>query len=257
MVQVFQGQTKEDDMSELKQGSYTRTEGRQAGGTYPRFFTDSVKDELASAQQGRDIFKAEQRVEIIMPGISQLTKPVEKVNQSHIERWPEEYKRFKDGQEMSVDGIPLEQWPVLKREQVLELKYMGLLTVEHVAGMSETAIQRIPMYGRKLQRLAEAYLDEEKASALLLQTTASNERMERIIAEQNEKIANLSALTERLSSQVITMQNAPSPITTYVPGQHDPIGLAHQGQPQEPLVQSSLMDLPAPRVKRSKAEAAS
>jgi len=234
-------------MSELKQGSYTRTQGAPSSNTYPRFFTDSVKDHLATAQQGRDIFKAEERVEIIMPGISQLTKPVEKVNQEHIERWPEEYKRFKAGQEMSVDGIPLEQWPVLKREMVLELKYLGFQTVEQVAAMSDLAMQKIPMMGRRLKQLAETYLDDEKAAALLTQTTAANERLERTIAEQNEKIANLSALAEKLSSQVIAMQNAPSAIATYVPGQHDPVGVAQQAQPMEPVGQSSLANLPEPR----------
>ena len=231
----------------MKQGTYTRTEGRQAGGTYPRFFTDSVKDHAASAQEGRDIFKAEERVEIIMPGISQITKPVFKVTQEHVDRWPDEYKKFKAGMEMSVDGTPLEQWPILKREQVLELKYMDFKTVEQVAEMSEHAIQRIPMWGRRLKELAGAYLDEEQASALLARTTADKERMASTIAEQNEKIANLSAMCERLGSQLLNLQNAPSPISTYIPGQHDPIGLAQQAQPQAPAAQSSLADLPAPR----------
>jgi hypothetical protein len=242
---------------ELKQGSYTRTEGRASSNTYPRFFTDSVRDNLASEQQGRDIFKPEERVEIIMPGISQLTKPVEKVRQEHIERWPEEYRKFKAGQEMSVDGIPLEQWPILKREQVLELKFLGFMTVEQIADMSEHAIQRIPMLGRRLKQLAEAYLDEEKAGALLASTTAANERQERIIAEQNEKIANLSAMTEKLSSQLIALQNAPSPIATYVPGAHDPVEAARQAQQQAAGAQSSLNDLPAPRARRKATEAAS
>lgn len=231
----------------LKQGSYTRTEGRQAGGTYPRFFTDSVKDHVASAREGRDIFMSEERVEIMMPGISHLTKPVMKVTHEHVERWPEEYKRFKAGQEMSIDGTPLEQWPILKREQVLELKYLGFLTVEHVAAMSDLAMQRIPMIGRRLRDLAKAYLDEEAHASLLSRATADSERQQRIIDEQNEKIANLSALTEKLSSQVIAMQNAPSAIATHVPGAHDPMEAARQAFAQQPAAQSALNDLPEPR----------
>ncbi len=240
-------------MSELKQGSYTRTEGRQAGGVYPRFFTESVKDHLASAREGRDIFKPEERVEIIMPGISQLTKPVERVTQEHIDRWPDDYKRFKAGQEMALDGTPLEQWPILKREMVLELKHLGFMTVEQVAAMSDLAIQRIPMLGRRLKELAKAYLDDEQASALLARTTAEKERQDTIIAEQNEKIANLSALAEKLSAQVLMLQNAPSAIATHVPGMHDPIAAAQQAQMQPEASQSALMDLPAPRQRRGKA----
>ena len=80
-------------MAELKQGSYTRTQGAPSSNTYPRFFTESVKDHVASAREGRDIFKPEERVEIIMPGISQLTKPVEKVSQEHVDRWPSKTTR--------------------------------------------------------------------------------------------------------------------------------------------------------------------
>jgi hypothetical protein len=234
----------------LGQGSYTRTQGAAPSSTYPRFFTDSVKDHIASAQEGRDIFKPEDRVEIIMPGISQLTKPVERVTQEHVDRWPEEYKKFKSGQEMSVDGIPLEQWPVLKREMVLELKYLGFMTVEQIAEMSEHAVQRIPMMGRRLKELAKAYLDDEHAAALLTQTTAANERLESTIKEQNEKIANQAQMLERLSAQMLALQNAPSAIATHVPGMHDPVEAARQAQTQQPVAQSSLMDLPAPRKRR-------
>jgi len=235
-------------MSEgLKQGSYTRTEGRQAGGTYPRFFTESVKDILASEQQGRDIFKPEERVEIIMPGISQLTKPVEKVRQDHIERWPEEYKKFKAGMEMSVDGTPLEQWPVLKREMVLELKFLGFQTIEQIAAMTDMAMQRIPMMGRRLKELAIAYLDDEQAGAMLAAATAKNERDNQIIREQNDKIAKLSAQLESLSARLIADQDRPHPIATYVPGQNDPAEYARQAQPQAAPAHSALDDLPAPR----------
>lgn len=242
-------------MEGLKQGSYTRTEGRASANTYPRFFTDSVKDHVASAREGRDIFKAEERVEIIMPGISQLTKPVERVTQEHIDRWPEEYKRFKSGQEMSADGVPLEQWPILKREMVLELKYLGFMTVEQIADMSEHAIQRIPMMGRRLKELAKAYLDDEQAGALLAKTTAQNEKMAAIVAEQNEKIANQAAMLEKLSATIVAMQNAPSAIETHIPGRHDPVEAFRQTQPEALGGESALASLPAPRARKGRANA--
>jgi hypothetical protein len=242
----------------LGQSSYVRTHsGADMSKVYPRFFNDTVQDQIASAREGRPIFKEEERVEIIMPGISQLTKPVERVTQEHIDRWPEAYKAFKSGQEMSVTGTPLEQWPILKRPQVLELKAAGFLTVEQVAEMSDHAIQRVGMMGRRLKELAVGYLDDEKGQASLAKATAERDRQERIIEEQNEKIANLQAMLERVSADLIAIQNRPHPIATYVPGQHDPIGASVQAQPQPPSAQSSLMDLPAPRQRKGKAEVAS
>lgn len=242
----------------LGQGSYVRANsGSDMNKVYPRFFEDTVQDQLATAREGRPIFTTEERVEIIMPGISQLTKPVEKVNQSHIERWPDAYKAFKAGHEMAVSGVPLEQWPILKRAQVLELKAAGFLTVEQIAEMNDHAIQRLGMMGRRLKELAVSYLDEEKGQAALAKATAERDRQEQVIAEQNEKIANLSVMLERVSQDLIALQNRPSPIATYVPGQHDPVGAAQQAQPQQPAAQSSLMDLPTPRRRTGKGEAAS
>jgi hypothetical protein len=238
-------------MSELRQGSYTRTNGGEAGKVYPRFFIDSVQDYVASEREGRPIFKDEERVEVIFPG-NQHTKPVWKVTQEHKERWPQEYEAFKSGHEIALNGTPLEQWPILKRAQVMELKAMNFRTVEDVAGMNDHATQRIGMGGVRLRQLAQSYLDEAAAGALLSQTTAANARQEEVIAEQNAKIDNLSKLCERLSAELIQMRNAPSPIATYVPGQHDPAEAARQAAPREEAAGSSLLDLPQPR-KRAKA----
>src|ERR1700674_1234177 len=124
----------------LAHGTYTRTDGMPGGDrNYPRFFLHDEQDQLATEQQGRPIFKSEERVEIIMPG-NPLTRPVQRVTDEHRQKWPEQYKAFKQGQEMSVEGTPLEQWPILKRAQVLELKALGHLTVEHVATMDDLAI---------------------------------------------------------------------------------------------------------------------
>lgn len=232
----------------LRQGTYVRANsGGDMSKVYPRFFTDSVKDHVASAQAGRDIFKEEERVEIIMPGISQLTKPVEKVTQEHIDRWPEQYKAFKAGQEMSVSGIPLEQWPILKRAMVLELKAMGFMTVEQVASMSDTAVQRIGMGGLRLRDLAKSYLDDEVAQAELARSTAENERLKQEVAELRQQSANQAAMLERLSSDLIALQNRPHPVATYIPGMHDPAEAARQAIPQPVPAQSALSDLPAPR----------
>lgn len=234
----------------LTQGTYVRANsGSDMSKVYPRFFMDTVQDQIASAQQGRAIFKEEERVEIIMPGISQLTKPVERVTQEHIERWPEAYKAFKAGREMAVDGVPLEQWPVLKRPQVLELKYLGFVTVEQIASMSDLAVQKLGMGGLRLKQLAQSYLDDEVAQAEMAKVTAENERQKQQLAEQGEQIRNLSAMLERVNTDLISLQNRPSPIATYVPGQHDPAEIARHATPQPSPATSSLSDLPTMRAR--------
>lgn len=241
----------------LGQGTYVRANsGADMSKVYPRFFEDTIVDPVASAREGREIYKTVDRVEIIMPGISQLTKPVENVTQEHIDRWSDQYKAFKAGQEMAVGGVPLEQWPILKRAQVLELKSMGFLTVEQVAEMSDHAAQRIGMGGSRLKQLAKSYLDDEVAQAEIARTTAENSQLKQTVAEQGEQIRNLSAMLERVSADLIALRNAPSPIATHIPAMADPAEAFRQAQSLEAAAQSSLADLPMPTPRRRRGQSA-
>src|ERR1700744_123488 len=98
----------------LANASYDRNYGAPSTGVYPRFFVDQVQDMVASEQQGRPIYRDEERVEIIMPGNAQ-TRFVARVTTEHTGRWPKEYQAFKEGIEIPPDGTPLEEWPILKR----------------------------------------------------------------------------------------------------------------------------------------------
>src|SRR5579872_6182176 len=101
----------------VQNGAYTRTEGfsQQADRIVPRFFIESIEDPLASEREGRPKFKDQERVELLIPGVSQYNIKVDIVNEDHKRRWPDVYKAFKEGQEISANGTPLEQWSLLKR----------------------------------------------------------------------------------------------------------------------------------------------
>lgn len=212
-----------------------------SGGCIPRFYVDAVQDELATAQQGRAIFTQKEFVEIIMPG-NQYSMPVHEVNDSHRQRWPQQYERFKQGLEMSVDGTPLEEWPPLNRAQVLELKAMKVHTIEQVAGLSDTVLQRI-MGGFQLRAKARAFLDDAAASALVEQTTAENDKLKSEIAALRQQVTELGEMSQRMHGELMGLRNAPSPIATVVPGMVDPIQMArmqqHGMEPRE-VPQSSL-----------------
>src|SRR6266567_5625168 len=101
---------------------YARTNGAPQAGrdsTIPRFHIEAIDDPAASAAAGRPIFRPQERVQLINPG--NTNSPVEIVNDGHRERWPEHYARFKAGEEFSAEGTPLEQWPFLRKVNVLEL----------------------------------------------------------------------------------------------------------------------------------------
>jgi hypothetical protein len=225
----------------VQNGAYTRTYsfGNEGDRIVPRFFIESVADEGASAREGRPIFRDQERVELMMPG-NTFNVPVEIVNDTHRQRWPEQYKAFKAGQEMAVEGTPLEQWPILKRSQVLELKALNLFTVEHVAGMPDATCQRF-MGGMRLRNLAKAYLDDAQAASVLAATTADNERKDAQIADLNLKVEQLTNALSQLHDNFQALRNAPSPVASHIPGLHDPVELA-KGAPESGG--SSLDSLP-------------
>lgn len=219
--------------------SYTRTNlGQQDGSNHPRFFLESVQDMVASETQGRPIFRDEERVETIMPG-NPHTRPVNRVTDEHRQRWPREYEAFKQGMEISPDGTPLEEWSILKRSQVLELKALGFKTVEHIRDMDDLAIQRIGMGGRRLKEAAEIFLDDANRVALESRLSAENQRLEEEVTALRRQVTEMGELTQKTFSELQTMKNTPSPLATNIPGMSDPVELAKVNQ-QQPIANSSL-----------------
>jgi hypothetical protein len=239
------GNQKGNHMS-VQNGAFTRTNlGAGDGSNHPRFFVDQVQDMVASERAGRPIFRDEERVEIIMPG-NPHTRPVARVTEEHKQRWPREYAAFKDGLELAPDGTPLEEWPILKRSQVMELKALGFKTVEHIRDMDDLAIQRIGMGGRRLKDMAAVFLDDADRVALTNQLAAENQRKDEEIAALRQQISEMGTQMEARFAELQSMRNAPSPLATVIPGMADPVEQARQGQQQE-AAPSSLDAIAAPR----------
>lgn len=224
----------------VQNGAYTRTNlGQGDGSNFPQFYLQSVQDHAASEMQGRAIFREEEWVNIIMPG-NPTTRPVFKVNNEHRERWPKEYAAFKDGIELSPEGTPLEEWPILRKPQVLELKALGFKTVEHIRDMDDLAIQRIGMGGRILKERAIAFLDDAERIASNTKLSAENERLHAEVARLTSTVDQLGQRMESLFAEGQANKDALPAIATMIPGMHDPVSMAAQAAPRAPAAPSSL-----------------
>src|SRR5579883_744638 len=218
----------------IANGTYTRTNsfGKQDETCFPRFFIEAVENPIASQQAGRPIWNDVEMVEVNFPG-NNLTKWVGRVTDEHRERWPEHYRRFKANEEQRPDGMPIEEWPMVTRAQVKELKALEMHTVEQVAAMSEVAIQRIGMGARDLKHKAEAYLAELDGVGTIRQTIEENERLKMEVAAQQNQINELGALLQSMHGRLAHLENTPSGIGAVVPGTLDPLqapGFANAGQ---------------------------
>jgi hypothetical protein len=210
---------------------YTRSwAGSEAnGGIRPRFYFEAVQDQLATAREGRPIFRQEERVELFMAGNPQ-TVPVMRVTDEERRRWPEAYAAFKKGEETALEGTPLEEWPRLNRAQVRELKGIEVYTVEDVATLSDLALQPI-MGGMGLRNMARAFLDDAVRMAVLDEKSQENDILKSQIAALENQVKELGEITRRMHGELMGMKNAPNPLAAVIPGLSDPMQIAAMQQP--------------------------
>ena len=212
--------------------AYTRSwAGSEAprGGTRARFYMEAVQDPLASAHEGRPIFKQVERVELFMPG-NQYNMPVLAVTDVERETFPREYEAFRKGIEVSPDGTPVEEWPILNRAQVMELKAMQIHTIEDVAGLSDLATQRERgLIG--LRNKARAFLDDAVSSAFVEQVTKENDSLKIEVATLAQQVKELGMITQQMHGELLGLKNAPSAIASAVPYMSDPLQVANMQQP--------------------------
>jgi hypothetical protein len=191
------------------------------GRVHPRFYMEPVQDEVATAREGRPIFHEEERVEIFIPG-DPLHRPVARVTDEHRNLYPEAYEKFRKGLEDTPDGTPLEEWPVLNRGQVLELKGLNFRTVEDLAHCADNHAQNV-MGLRALKLRAIAYLDAAAEMAQNEQLSADNTRLTSEVSRLQQQVEELGRASQQMFAELAAMKSAPNPLATMIPGMADPL----------------------------------
>lgn len=187
------------------------------GEPIPRFHVVPVQDEAASAAQGHPVFRDEERVEIILPG-NPLNRPVRVVTAADKEAWPRQYQQFKAGITQSIDGTPLEQWPMMTPAMVRTLKHLEIHTVEQCAALDDLALQRVGLGGRSIKNAAIAYLDDAAAQKMTTELSRAMDQKDAEIGSLRATVTQLGEMLERLQREMLTRAQAPSAADTFVPG---------------------------------------
>lgn len=177
-------------------------------GIFPQFFIEPKEHKAKSLEAGRPIFVDQEYVRIVIAGDSK-SSPVHKVNQSHIDRWPDHYRAFKQGHEAPIEGTPLNQWPSISASQAAELKALNIHTVEALAQLPDTGIQRIGMGGRELVKKAVAFLEAAKDTAAAQKYAAENERLRNDVEMLQQQIKELASLIDEKTSPDDTPKRGP------------------------------------------------
>lgn len=111
---------------------YERKAGkrREHYGANVHFERRSVPDLIATEKAGRVVEVEKDFIVIHYPG--RAPEPVE-VTESHKAEYPEQWKAFVENLEPPTSGFPLDQWALMARDIVNELRTIGFKTVENIA----------------------------------------------------------------------------------------------------------------------------
>lgn len=111
-------------------------------------------------------------------------------NQEWAERFRKQYEAFCKGQDLPPEGTPVRTWPAPNREQVIRLLAMGILTVEQLSAVPDSALSNIGLDGRHLRDLARNFIEAGHGAAGLAKKVADLEELTR---QQADTIARLEA----------------------------------------------------------------
>jgi hypothetical protein len=169
-------------------------------GVTPIFFTIPVQDFAETEKEGRPRFREMEHVRIVVAGdmLNVGTYPVTDVER---ERFSEAYRKWKEGsKERHIEGTPLSQCGLLTPIQCKEFEAINIFSVEQLAGVSDTNIQRLPD-GRIWREKAIAWLATAKDSAAATRYAAENERLRDDMAEMQKQMDDMAAQIARLTPE--------------------------------------------------------
>lgn len=169
---------------------------RQYGGDeklYISFRSLAVPDEDATAKEGIKRFRVADLIMIMVPG-DKLNIVEREIREDDKERFADRYAKFKAGQsEEAAEGFPLQNWPLVDRAVVEELRYMGFRTVEQVAGASSGIIGKYPGF-TQIQARAKNWLEAQQSAAPM-------EKLQNQLDEQSKQVAALMAQIAEMSKK--------------------------------------------------------
>ena len=176
-----------------------------------QFYKKSMKQEDASNEAGRPIFKEFDFVRIMIPG-DNLTEIDTYAQESHKQRFPRQWAHYQNqvGHQETVMGTPLEQWTQITRSQAEELRGLKFYTVEAIADCSDQQLQRIGMVAgmspHNFRLKAKAFLNLANDSADVAQREAELQALrlenDKIKAETDAKLSKMQEQMEALLAAV-------------------------------------------------------
>lgn len=171
---------------------------------YVVFETRAQEDRQASIDAGHMVYKnvdyaiitpmgSKDRIErVVSEWLAHIAK--ESQQQRFDPRWLEgyksNYKLWKDGQDIPVDGTPLKEWPGLSPAQLKNFNNINVRSVEDVASANEETLARMGHGARDLKKRAAAWLKSAESVGKVAEQFSQ-------LKTENERLADRNTELER------------------------------------------------------------
>lgn len=116
-----------------------------------------------------------------------------------VDGFEKQYKAYKDGAELPLDGTSVKLWSAIKREQAVRLDAIGYKTIEDLAQVPDSGLGEIGLDGRYLRDLARAWVTESKDRGVAVRDLADAQAT---IARQAQDLEDLRSRFAALESQI-------------------------------------------------------
>jgi len=165
-----------------------------------RFYKKPVKQDDASAEAGRPIYKEFDFINICVAG-DNLTEIDTYALESHKTRFPLHWAQYINklgGDSHGFEGTPLAEWPLISKSQAEELRALKFHTVEAIANASDQQLQRV---GMAAGMSPYAFRDKAKAFLNLATASAETDKREQEINDLKQELAKKEEETAKIKAE--------------------------------------------------------
>jgi hypothetical protein len=166
---------------------------------FVKFYMHFIEDPVETEKEGRPVFKDTEFIRILTPGdrnniVDRPVRPDDKI------RFSNQYNHYKQFGTQAVIGTVLEEWPLITKAMVENLKQLGFHTVEQLGEARDDVVLNNPGL-MTLRTRAQNYLAVAKSNAPLTQ-------LESAIAEKDNELDVLRRQVKELAATVKELTDA-------------------------------------------------
>lgn len=173
-----------------------------------RFEETAVRNQAKSDAAGHPVHDMVVMAFIRVPGSRDEFST--RIDDKFLAEYGHLYEKWKKTREQPVDGLALELWPPIPKSLVEDWRYFGVRTVQQLAGLNDTEIQKLGMGAREWKKKAETWLKEAQDHAESQRLASENERQAMEITRLKDQVAELATKLE-------AKQREPAPAPTIDP----------------------------------------